>query len=204
MKSQISILPLPPEDNDKAINIYTEGFSDDPLHIYAFPDEKERQRITKLMYSFMVKYFVPLMSVKIIGAYIEDELAGALIYTPPQHNDWNNELNIAVENMYKEAQNDNIKLIGQFSMEASKEHLKEVHYYMNELSVSKKFRKNGIGSALLLSAEKEARENPSVKWLLLDTSNKQNTITYQKIGYEIIKTFYFYNLPVYSMGKKIN
>ncbi|HPS65277.1 MAG TPA: GNAT family N-acetyltransferase [Ignavibacteria bacterium] len=201
-KEKINIIPLEQTDFKKAVEIYTEGFSKDPLHLYAFPDERERIRITKIIYEFMVFDLVPLMKLKITGAYLNDELAGVLIYTPLEHGDWCGELNRAVENMRSRAANENVKFIGEYSMEAMRHHPKEPHYYMNELSVSEKFRGRGIGSALLLGAEDEARKNPLVRFVLLDTTNPKNVSTYQKIGYEVRKTYPFHTLTSYSMWKK--
>ncbi len=221
---KIIISPLNQTDFTKAVDIFTEGFSKDPLHLFAFPEEKERIRITKIIYEFMVYDLVPLMKLKIIGAYSINEpegvnppradapasaraysineLVGVLIYTPLEHGDWCGELNRAVENMRSRAANENIALIGQYSMEAMKHHPPEPHYYMNELSVRESFRGRGIGSALLLEAEKEARRNPLVRCVLLDTTNPHNVTTYQKIGYEVRETYPFFTLTSYSMQKK--
>jgi ribosomal protein S18 acetylase RimI-like enzyme len=201
-EDKLIIEPLKKEDSAKAVEIYTEGFSKDPLHLFAFPDEAERIRITKVIYSFMVYELVPLMGLKIIGAYLNDELAGVLIYTPLDSKEWNDEMNKAAVKMQRAAENENVKLIGEFSMEAMKRHPSEPHYYMNELSVSEKYRRRGIGCGLLLDAEKEARLNPLVRFVLLDTTNPKNVNTYRKIGYEVRETYPFHTLTSYSMWKK--
>jgi len=202
-EDKLIIEPLKKEDSAKAVEIYTEGFSKDPLHLFAFPDEVERIRITKVIYSFMVYELVPLMGLKIIGAYLYDELAGVLIYTPLDSKEWNDEMNKAAVKMQRAAANENVKLIGEFSIEAMKRHPAEPHFYMNELSVSEKYRRKGIGSGLLLEAEKEARLNPPVNCVLLDTTNPKNVVTYQEIEYEVRETYPFHTLTSYSMWKKI-
>ena len=203
-EEKIIIKPLEKVDFEKAVDIYTEGFSKDPLYLYAFPDEQERIRNIKIIYEFMVYDLVPLMKLKIIGAYYGNELAGVLIYTTLESGEWSEESNKAVERMMKKSANENITLIGQYSMEAMKHHSTEPHYYMNELSVREIFRRRGIGSSLLLEAEKEARKNPHVRCILLDTTNPNNVTTYKKIGYEVREAYLFRTFTSYSMQKKIN
>jgi hypothetical protein len=188
----------------EAVKIFTKAFASDPLHLFAFPDAKERLRITKLVYELVILAIVPEMKLKIKGAFVDGRLKGAIIYTPPDRKfEWNEKMDKAVSVMRKKAKNENIRLIGEYAMTSGKLKPRKPHFYLNELAVLPEMQGNGIGTKLMLSVEPECRKHPAAVGLALDTTNIRNVNLYKKIGYKVRKEFDFYELKGYCMFKSI-
>ncbi len=201
MNLKISKIPeyLFPE----TVDIFTNAFFEDPLHIYAFPDITERKRITKLIYELVVYHIVPGMNLSLIGISENNLLSGVMTFTTPQSKTWTEELDIAVSEMYDKARNESIKLIGEFSGMTVRHRPKEPHYYLNDLAVAKEFRRKGYAKELMEFAENECRLNPFTELTALDTTNPENVRLYMKYGYYINTEYDFNGLKCYSMYKKI-
>ena len=195
---------IPEEDFKAAIDIYTEAFADDPLHIYLFPEEEERLRITELFYEMMVNEFVDGLNLQFVGAYENDALTAALIYARPDSTEWNEDMMNVVMEMRREANNDKVNYVGEYTQKASNFKPKEKHFYLNELAVGKKYRRKGFAKMLIEYAEKDAKNFPAAKIMGLDTSNKVNVDIYRKLKFNIYKEFPFQSLKGYSMRKSIN
>ena len=193
------------EENFKsAIEVYTEAFTDDPLHIYLFPELEERIRITGLFYEMMVNEFVYGLNLQFRGVYENDELAAALIYARPDAYEWNeNMMNIVME-MRREAKNDKVNYVSEYTMKANNFKPREKHFYLNELAVRKKHRRKGYAKMLIANAENDAKNFPGAKIMGLDTSNKINVDIYRRLGFNIYKEFPFRSLKGYVMRKSIN
>ena len=201
MSYNISIIP----DNlfPQAEDIFTNAFIDDPLHLFAFPDLSERIRITKLIYELVVEHIVPVMNLSLIGIFVNDILAGVQTYTTPQSKTWSEELDNAVIEMRENANNESVNLIGEFSGLTMKHKPKEPHYYLNDLAVSKEYRRKGYGKALMEYAENECLLNPFTDITALDTTNFYNVRLYNKYGYFINTEYDFKGIRCYSMYKKL-
>ena len=200
----LSITHLTPVHFESAVEIFTKAFVSDPLHIFAFPEEKEKERITKLVYELVVLSIVPEMNLKIRGAFVDDKLAGALIYTTPNSNNkWSDKLDNAVKDMRRKAENERIRFIGEYAMTSGKYKPKVPHFYLNELAVLPEMQGNGIGTKLMLSVESECIALPEILGMGLDTTNIRNANLYKRLGYEIVHEFEFYELRCYSMFKSI-
>lgn len=196
------ITKIPENLYPEAVNIYTNAFIDDPLHIFAFPDLKERIRNTKLIYELVVEHIVPLMNLSFIGIFADDILAGVQTYTTPQSKTWSEELDNAVFEMREKANNESVNLIGEFSGLTMKHRPKEPHYYLNDLAVSKEYRNRGYAKALMKYAENECFINPFTNITALDTTNPDNTRLYEKYGYYVNTEYDFMGIKCYSMYKK--
>jgi len=188
----------------KAVDILTNSFIYDPLHIFAFPDTEERKRITKLIYELVIYHIVPGMNLSLIGITENNIPAGVLTYTTPQSKTWTEELDIAVSEMYNKTKNESVKLIGEFSSMTVKHRPKEPHYYLNDLAVAKEFRRKGYAKALMEFAENECRLNPFTELTALDTTNPDNVRLYMKYGYYVNTDYNFYGIKCYSMYKKVS
>jgi ribosomal protein S18 acetylase RimI-like enzyme len=200
----LSIKNLTPDYFNIAVEIFTKAFVNDPLHIFAFPDDKERERITKLVYELVILSIVPEMELKIKGAFADGIPAGAIIYTIPESNtEWNNKLDFAVSEMRRKAGNEKIRLIGEYAMTSGKYRPKFPHFYLNELAVMPEMQGKSIGTKLMQSVEPECIEHPMALGTGLDTTNKRNVNLYKRLGYETVSTFDFYGLRCYSMFKKL-
>lgn len=190
--------------NEEAVKIFTAAFVSDPLHIFAFPEEIERERITKLVYELVVLSILPEMNLKMHGAFVDDKLAGALIYTTPESNhNWSDKLDFAVNEMRRKANNERIKFIGEYAMTSGKYRPEVPHFYLNELAVNPEMQGRGIGTKLMLSVEPECLKHPTAKGTALDTTNIRNVNLYKRLGYEVVQEFEFYELTGYSMFKSI-
>ena len=189
---------------ETAVKIFTKAFVSDPLHLFAFPEEKERERITKLVYELVILYIVPEMDLKMHGAFADDKLTGALIYTTPESNhNWSDKLDYAVNEMRRKANNERIKFIGEYAMTSGKFRPEVPHFYLNELAVIPEMQGRGIGTKLMLSVEPECLKHPTTKGTALDTTNIRNVNLYKRLGYEVVQEFEFYELTGYSMFKSI-
>jgi ribosomal protein S18 acetylase RimI-like enzyme len=197
------ITKIPENLYSEAVDIFTNAFIDDPLHLFAFPDLKERIRITKLIYELVVGHIVPGMNLSFIGIFVNDILAGVQTYTTPQSKIWSEELDKAVLKMREKAKNESLNLIGEFSGLTMKHRPKEPHYYLNDLAVSEKYRRKGYGKALMEYAENECLLNPFTSITALDTTNPDNVRLYEKYGYSVNTEYDFMGIKCYSMYKII-
>lgn len=204
MESEIRIIKIPKQDFESAIDIYTEAFTDDPLHVYLFPEFEERKRLTRLFYEMVVNNFVNGMNLQMKGVYENKLLAACLIYARPDALEWNDEMMNAVIEMRAKAKNEKVNSVGDYTMEASIYKPKEKHFYLNELAVGKNHRGKGFARLLIEEAEEDAKNFSDVKIMGLDTSNKTNVEIYKKIGFQLYKEFPFLSLTGYVMRKSIN
>lgn len=200
----IKIKNLNSSYHKKAVEIFSKAFVNDPLHLFAFPDDKERKRITKLIYELVLLTIVPEIKLKMKGAFVNDKLVGALIYTPPERKwIWSDKLDKAVKVMRKKAKDERIRLIGEYAMTSGKYKQKKPHFYLNELAVLPEMQGNGIGTKLMLSVEPECKKHPTANGTALDTTNIRNVNLYKRIGYKLRRKFEFYDLTGYCMFKKL-
>lgn len=184
-----------------AVDIFTECFYDDPLHVYAFPDVNERERLTRIIYEFIVYHLVPGMFMKLYGYFETSGLAGVIAFSPynPERK-WNDLLQSVVEEMRARAKNDRINLIGDFSRESSNIKLPFVYCYANELGVIMKYRGKGIGRKLLAFTETESLK-AGINYIALDTVSEKNLELYSSWGYKLFKEYMFKQLKCYKMYK---
>lgn len=187
----------------ETVDIFTNAFIDDPLHIFVFPEFRERKRITKLIYELVVYHIVPGMNLNLTGIFEDNILAGVLTCTTPESKVWSEALDVAVAEMYDKAKNESVKLIGEFSGLTVKHRPKEPHYYLNDLAVAKEFRRKGYAKALMEFAENECLLNPFTELTALDTTNPENVRLYMKYRYSINTEYEFRGLKCFSMYKKI-
>lgn len=203
MRNSIQIKRIEEEDYGDAVNIFTEGFTDDPLHLYLFPENKERERVTRNIYEMMVYDIVPGLNLQLIGLYYNNRISGCLIYSRPDANEWDDRMMEAVKRMRAKAGSPNVKYIGEYAMKTASLKPKETHFYLNELAVKQIFRRKGFARILIESAEKDANNFPVVKIIGLDTTNNLNVEIYKKIGYNMFHEFRFMELTGYMMIKEI-
>lgn len=191
-------------DFNAAIEVYTEAFTEDPLHVYLFPEVEERKRITRLFYEMMVNEFVYGLNLQFRGVYEDNILTAALIYSRPDSNEWNEDMMNIVMEMRSKAKNEKVNFVSEYTMKANNFKPREKHIYLNELAVAKKHRGKGFAKLLITNAVTDAVNFPEVKIMGLDTSNKANVDIYRKIGFNIYKEFPFRGLKGYVMRKSIN
>jgi GNAT superfamily N-acetyltransferase len=191
-------------DLPNAVDIFTESFYDDPLHVYAFPDINERERLTRIMYEFIVYHLVPGMFMKLYGYFETSGLAGVIAFSPfnPDRK-WNDLLQSEADEMRARAKNDRINLIGDFSRESGNVKLPFAYCYANELGVLKKYRGKGIGRKLLAFTETESLKT-GINYIALDTVSEKNLELYYSWEYELFKEYMFQELKCYKISKYLN
>jgi GNAT superfamily N-acetyltransferase len=191
-------------DLKSAVKIFTDAFVNDTLFLYAFPDIKKRKRLTRIMYEFVVYIIVPEMKLRLKGLYINDRLVAVCTYTTPENKTgWTDKLDKAVKDMWKKANDNSIRLIGEYSMKSRKFNIKQPHFYFNELAVTPNEQGKGYGKEMFKYVESECLKHPTAKGVALDTPNPLNVKKYNHLGYKVIHKFKFYNLTGYTMYKKI-
>ncbi|MDD5362797.1 MAG: GNAT family N-acetyltransferase [Ignavibacteria bacterium] len=202
---KIEIRNIEKSEIETAIEIFSEGFIEEPLHIIAFPELEQRKRLTRLVYELIVFHIVPEMNMKLIGAFADQVLAGVLDYTPPNTNAvWTKSLGNAVEDMRKKANDESINLISEYAMKCGSVKPEESHFYLNDIAVLKSFRGNGIGRKLFQHVEDECVRHPAAKCTALDATNPKNLLLYESWGYKVFKEIKFYDLICYKMKKNIS
>ena len=204
MDNIVEVRKITEDSFSAAIEVYTEAFTDDPLHVYLFPDAEERERITNLFYEMMVNEFVYGLNLQFRGVFEDNAIAAALIYARPDSTEWNEDMMNIVMEMRTKAKNEKVNFVSEYTMKANNFKPREKHIYLNELAVGKKHRGKGYARLLIAEAEKDAKNFPEAKVMGLDTSNKANVDIYRKLGFNIYKEFPFRGLKGYVMRKSIN
>jgi ribosomal protein S18 acetylase RimI-like enzyme len=197
----ITIKDIPSSLYPEAVEIFTQGFSNDPLFLFAFPEEEQRKRLTKIMYEFVVYDLVPKLNLKLKGAFIDDIFAGCIIYTTPDARGWSDEMNDAIAKMQAKANDKRINLIGEYAR-LKKYDPAVPHFYGNEHSVKKEYRKHGIGKALAEYMINECESHPASWGIVIDTANPDNVPLYQKWGFVLKATIDFYDIKSYAMWRE--
>jgi GNAT superfamily N-acetyltransferase len=200
----MKIKNLNSSEYNSAIKALTDAFVNDTLFLFAFPDISQRKKLTKIMYGFVVKELVPGMKLKLKGLYVKEKLVSVCTYTTPESKTaWTGRLDKAVNKMWIKANDNSIRLIGEYSMKSRKFKIKEPHFYFNELAVSPKMQGKGYGKKMFEYIESKCLEHPTAKGIALDTPNPNNVKIYKHLGYKVLHKFKFYSLTGYTMYKKI-
>jgi GNAT superfamily N-acetyltransferase len=201
MKEDILIKDIPEIQYREAVDIFSEAFYDDELFVFAFPEPAQRNRLTEIMYEFVVYVMVPMLNLKLKGAYVKDKLAGCVIYTTPDADNWGEQMMDSIQKMREKANDERINLIGEFARLGGYEP-EGIYYYGNELAVKKEYRGRGIGKALVYSIIDDCRNSDECRGILIDTANPDNIEMYKRWGFELKETKDFYKIKKYFMWKQ--
>ena len=127
------------------------------------------------------------------GAFIKNNLAGCIIYSTPESHAWSEIMNEPLMKMREKANDERIDIIGEYAR-LDKYGPGVKHFYGNELAVSKKYRKLGLGKMLNDCMVNDCRNHPEARGIVIDTANEINVATYKKWGWELKVTGYFHNI----------
>ncbi len=201
---EIKIKQIETNELETAIDIFTECFLEEPLHIFAFPEIEKRKRCTRLVYELVVHHLIPGLKMEIIGAYTGGRLVGVLDYTPPNQNaEWSEELEEAVGEMRRKANDDAINIIGEFAQLSGQVKPGETHFYINDVAVLKEFRGKGIAKKLFEYVENECLTHPEAVCTALDATSRKNVSLYEHWGYKVYKKIPFHDITCNKMKKQI-
>jgi GNAT superfamily N-acetyltransferase len=199
---KIEIRNIEKSEIESAINIFTEGFLEEPLHIFAFPDIEKRKRLTRLVYELVVHHIIPEMRMEMKGAFVDGKLAGVIDYTPPNTNAvWTDSLEIAVEDMRKKANDESINIISEYAMKCGSVKPEDSHFYLNDVAVLRTYRGKGIGKKLFEYVENECKRSTVAKCTALDATNQKNVSLYESWGYKVFMEIAFYDIVCKKMRK---
>lgn len=192
------------DESRQAVRIFTDAFVNDTLFLYSFPGEKQRRRLTKIIYEFVVFEIVPMMKLKLKGLYVNNKLISVCTYsTPESKTEWTDELAAVVNRMWRRGKDDSIRLIGGYSMNSRKFKISRPHIYFNELAVTPKEQGKGYGKKMFEYVESQCRKHTTAKSVWLDTPNPENVKIYKHFGYTVKHKFRFRKLTGYVMSREI-
>lgn len=198
----VTIRNIAPDLLDKAIDVYTRAFINDPLHLYAFFGLNQRITLTRLVYELVVKEIVPVMERKLIGAFTGNDLVGVAIYSIPESKqDWDESLNTAVKKMQEKANDESIYIIGEYASMCADFRPDKPHYYITDIAVRPDVQGRGIGRTMMNYIIDESDKRIDVDGIWLDTTNEKNMIWYKTMGFEVESEFFFHKLKCYTMYK---
>lgn len=200
----VVIKQLRKRDYSIALEIFTEGFLEEPLHILAFPDLKTRICCTRLVYELILYHLLSGLNMKAAGGYDGGKLVGVLDYTPPaRHAVWTPALDNAVKEMRRKAGTESIDIIGEYARKIGAIRPDEPHFYLNDIAVLKSYRGKGIGRKLFEYVERQCLRNSATVCTALDATNLKNVELYKSWGYEVFKKIKFRSLTCYKMKKTL-
>ena len=195
--TKIKITPVNTKDTEKVIEVLFAAFEQDPLMLYFFGNEY--QNLAKYVMEYLCN-LAHLSNLSLWGAFIEGELKGVALITPPVANQNKQE---AIANLDEqlaiavgEAVITRIEAYFQI-MEAGKP--KQPHFYIDILGVMPESQGQGVGKALLEAVHKMSESSPQSCGVALDTENERNLDFYESLGYSVSTTTNLERLKVWSM-----
>lgn len=179
---QLNYLPL-----NKAAEVISRAFHDDPLYSYIIPDESERKRFLPYLFKAYIWYCLQFGEVYATSPNLE----GILLWLP-------SEFSYITPERSKECGDEVFfyilgkKYLKRLSVtshpnEIHEQLIKEPHIYLMVIAIDPKFQRKGFGRKLLLSLLKHL-DKYNLK-CYLDTNMKSNVFYYQNFGFNVMKEF---------------
>jgi ribosomal protein S18 acetylase RimI-like enzyme len=190
------------KDFEQAVNIFSEAFKNDPMHLLIFPDDSSRLEMVKAIYRFVVYNIAPELNYNIKGLEINNELIAVIIFTTPESKkEWTPVLISEGEKAGRITGERYVTMIREYALKAMRNRPKSPHFYINELAVSPEYQGKGYGKALMKYIENLSNNHSLSTGIALDTSNPENVKMYEHLGYNITYKFRFHGIKGYSMFK---
>ena len=179
---QLKYLPL-----NKAAEVISRAFYDDPLYSYIIPDESERRKFSPYIFKAYIWYCLQFGEVYATSPNLE----GITLWLP-------SEFSYITPERAKECGDEVFfyrlgrKYLERLSVTAHpndvhEQLVKEPHIYLMVIAVDPKFQRRGFGRKLLLPMLEHLDRN-NLK-CYLDTNKKSNVLFYQNFGFRILKEF---------------
>lgn len=179
---------------NKAANVISRAFYNDPLYAYIIPDESERKKYFPYIFKAYIWYCLHYGKVYATS----DELEGVSLWVPSEF------AYITPKRSYECGDEVFFSMLGKKYLErlsitsdandVHEELLKEPHIYLMVLAVDPKFQRNGFGSRLLHPMMENLDKN-NLK-CYLDTNKESNLLFYKTFGFKVLKEFEIENTGV--------
>ncbi|MHA2009514.1 MAG: GNAT family N-acetyltransferase [Promethearchaeota archaeon] len=183
-----NLFKLTPDYVKEACKVAGSAFQDDPIMIYTYPDEKERQQNSQygfyMLYNYGVKHGLTYATSKI--------LEGITIWLPP------NKVYPSTWAMMRYGGFYTIRKVGlklkamkrtmtvfKYEDERHKEHAPFDHWYFQNIAVKPEEQGKGYGG-LLISTMLKTIENDGLP-VYVETNTEKAMSIYQKYGFEILE-----------------
>jgi GNAT superfamily N-acetyltransferase len=98
----------------------------------------------------------------------------------------------ALDEIKVKANNERINLIGEFAQLSGNIKLPFIYFYANELAVSRKYRRKGIGRKLMERVEYDTLKS-GINYIVLDTTRDDNFTLYKKWNMNYFKNIFLDN-----------
>jgi ribosomal protein S18 acetylase RimI-like enzyme len=179
---QLKYIPL-----NKAAEVISRAFHDDPLYSYIIPDESERRRLFPYIFKAYIWYCLQFGEVYATSPNLEGItlwLPSKFAYiTPERSKECGDEVFFyMLGKKYLERLS-----VTSHPNEVHEQLIKEPHIYLMVIAVDPKFQRKGFGGKLLLPMLDHLDRN-NLK-CYLDTNKKSNVLFYQNFGFRILKEF---------------
>lgn len=179
---QLKYIPL-----NKAAEIISRAFHDDPLHVYIIPDESERKKYLPYLFKAYIWYclqfgvvYASSPNLEGITLWVPSEFA---YITPERSKECGDEVFFYVLGQkYLERLS-----VTSYVNDIHEQLIKEPHIYLMVIAVDPKSQRKGFGRKLLHPMIEYLDEN-NLK-CYLDTNKKSNVLYYQNFGFNVVKEF---------------
>ena len=184
VSGKLSILPLPGDRFDDAVDLLKHAFRDDPIFGFHFPDSNLRAKVLGIFFSDVIRTHMPFHHV--YAAMEGDRLVGAAVWRPPNAgvNGIRDRLRGLVTRSRLMALSPYVvpKLLRGFAaLEAT--HPRIPYWYLFFIGVASEQRGRGVGAQLMAPALQAA--DTAHVMCYLETPFSQTLPFYRKLGYEI-------------------
>jgi GNAT superfamily N-acetyltransferase len=175
---------------NKAANVISRAFHDDPLYAYIIPDESDRKKYFPYIFKAFIWYclhygevYATSNEIEGVSLWVPSEFA----YITPERS-WECGSEVFFYRLFP----DGGKYLERLSITsvANKVHeklLSEPHMYLMIIAVDPKFQRKGFGRKLLLPIMKNFDQNKMKCYL--DTNKESNLSFYKNFGFKILKEF---------------
>ena len=195
--TKIKIVPLDIKDTEKVTEVLFAAFEQDPLMRYFFGNEY--QNLARYLMQYVCK-LGDLSDLLLWGAFIEEELTGVALITPPEVDDRNRqEMTQAEEQLAIAVGEAVIARIERYFQVKEVNKPKQPHFYLDVLGVLPKSQGQGVGKALIEKLHKISEEYTLSYGIALDTENERNLDFYRRLGYLVSTTTDLDEVKVWSM-----
>lgn len=176
---------LKEKDIDKAVEVFTRAFNNDPLTDYMFQNDKKRIESLRHYFRFRITYgilfgevYAPSQKIEGVAIWFKSEKYKMTI--PKLLRAGAIKLFLKIK---KETRKRMIP-IGDFTTNLHSKYDKSQHWYLDNIGIDPEFQGKGYGSVLIRSMLKriDSEQLPC----LLETQTPTNVQIYQRYGFEII------------------
>jgi GNAT superfamily N-acetyltransferase len=179
----IGVKPVTEAEADRAIELFTLAFYDDPTWSWAFPVPDRRMEHHRTLWGLFMHSAVPYGSV-----WMTDDGGAAALWIPPGEPELSPEDETRVEPLLRELigwhADDVLELLDRFDAHHPRH---EPHYYLSLLGTHPDHRGQGKGMGLL-AANLAAIDELSLP-AYLESSNRGNDHRYERLGFVQVDEF---------------